>query len=123
MCFDAAGMGGGTGTGAAPVIAKAARDRGILTVGVVTKPFMFEAARRMRSADAVIAELQEHVDTLIIITNQNLFHVANPNTTYKEEFTTADEVLQKGVRGITDLKVMHGRPARHTYEIKTTMSQ
>ena len=108
MCFVAAGMGGGTGTGAAPVIAKAARDRGILTVGVVTKPFMFEGARRMRSADAGIAELQEHVDTLIIIPNQNLFLVANPNTTFKEAFSMADEVLQQGVRGITDLMVMPG---------------
>ena len=108
MCFIAAGMGGGTGTGAAPVIAKAARDRGILTVGVVTKPFMFEGARRMRSADAGIAELQDHVDTLIVIPNQNLFLVANPNTTFKEAFTMADEVLQQGVRGITDLMVMPG---------------
>ena len=108
MCFIAAGMGGGTGTGAAPVIAKAARDRGILTVGVVTKPFSFEGSRRMRSAEAGIAELQEHVDTLIIIPNQNLFLVANPNTTFKEAFTMADEVLQQGVRGITDLMVMPG---------------
>lgn len=108
MCFVAAGMGGGTGTGAAPVIAKAARDRGILTVGVVTKPFMFEGNRRMRSAEAGIAELQDHVDTLIVIPNQNLFLVANPNTTFKEAFTMADEVLQQGVRGITDLMVMPG---------------
>lgn len=108
MCFIAAGMGGGTGTGAAPVIAKAARDRGILTVGVVTKPFTFEGNRRMRSAEAGIAELQDHVDTLIVIPNQNLFLVANPNTTFKEAFTMADEVLQQGVRGITDLMVMPG---------------
>lgn len=108
MCFVAAGMGGGTGTGAAPVIAKAARDRGILTVGVVTKPFSFEGSRRMRSAEAGIAELQDHVDTLIVIPNQNLFLVANPNTTFKEAFTMADEVLQQGVRGITDLMVMPG---------------
>jgi cell division protein FtsZ len=108
MCFIAAGMGGGTGTGAAPVIAKAARDRGILTVGVVTKPFSFEGARRMRSAETGIAELQEHVDTLIVIPNQNLFLVANPNTTFKEAFIMADEVLQQGVRGITDLMVMPG---------------
>jgi len=108
MCFVAAGMGGGTGTGAAPVIAKAARDRGILTVGVVTKPFTFEGQRRMRSADAGIAELQDHVDTLIVIPNQNLFLVANPNTTFKEAFSMADEVLQQGVRGITDLMVMPG---------------
>ncbi|HMO75046.1 MAG TPA: cell division protein FtsZ [Sphingopyxis sp.] len=108
MCFIAAGMGGGTGTGAAPVIAKAARDRGILTVGVVTKPFMFEGARRMRSAESGISELQDHVDTLIVIPNQNLFLVANPNTTFKEAFSMADEVLQQGVRGITDLMVMPG---------------
>jgi cell division protein FtsZ len=108
MCFIAAGMGGGTGTGAAPVIAKAARDRGILTVGVVTKPFHFEGNRRMRSADAGIEELQANVDTLIVIPNQNLFLVANPNTTFKEAFLMADEVLQQGVRGITDLMVMPG---------------
>lgn len=108
MCFVAAGMGGGTGTGAAPVIAKAARDRGILTVGVVTKPFTFEGNRRMRSAESGIAELQDHVDTLIVIPNQNLFLVANPNTTFKEAFSMADEVLQQGVRGITDLMVMPG---------------
>lgn len=108
MCFIAAGMGGGTGTGAAPVIAKAARDRGILTVGVVTKPFTFEGTRRMKSADAGIDELQKNVDTLIVIPNQNLFLVANPNTTFKEAFLLADEVLQQGVRGITDLMVMPG---------------
>jgi cell division protein FtsZ len=108
MCFIAAGMGGGTGTGAAPVIARAAREMNILTVGVVTKPFLFEGQRRMRSADAGIAELQDHVDTLIIIPNQNLFLVANPNTTFKEAFLLADEVLQQGVRGITDLMVMPG---------------
>src|SRR5918996_448418 len=108
MCFIAAGMGGGTGTGAAPVIAKAARDKGILTVGVVTKPFSFEGNRRGRSAEAGIEELQQHVDTLIVIPNQNLFRIANPNTTFKEAFMMADEVLQQGVRGITDLMVMPG---------------
>ena len=108
MCFIAAGMGGGTGTGAAPVIAKAARDRGILTVGVVTKPFTFEGTRRMRAADAGIDELQKNVDTLIVIPNQNLFLIANPNTTFKEAFQLADEVLQQGVRSITDLMVMPG---------------
>ena len=108
MCFIAAGMGGGTGTGAAPVIAKVARDRGILTVGVVTKPFTFEGSRRMRSAESGIEELQKNVDTLIVIPNQNLFLVANPNTTFKEAFQMADEVLQQGVRGITDLMVMPG---------------
>src|SRR3546814_5578701 len=106
MCFIAAGMGGGTGTGAAPVIAKAARDRGILTVGVVTKPFTFEGSRRAKSADAGIAELQKHVDTLIVIPNQNLFLIANPNTTFKQAFQLADEVLQQDVRGITALMVM-----------------
>ncbi len=108
MCFIAAGMGGGTGTGAAPVIAEAARSMNILTVGVITKPFLFEGSRRMRSADAGIEELQKHVDTLIVIPNQNLFLVANPNTTFKEAFLLADEVLQQGVRGITDLMVMPG---------------
>jgi cell division protein FtsZ len=108
MCFIAAGMGGGTGTGAAPVIAQAAREMNILTVGVITKPFLFEGSRRMRSAEAGIEELQKHVDTLIVIPNQNLFLVANPNTTFKEAFLLADEVLQQGVRGITDLMVMPG---------------
>jgi cell division protein FtsZ len=108
MCFIAAGMGGGTGTGAAPVIARAAREMNILTVGVVTKPFLFEGQRRMRSCEAGIEELQQHVDTLIVIPNQNLFLVANPNTTFKEAFLLADEVLQQGVRGITDLMVMPG---------------
>ncbi len=108
MCFIAAGMGGGTGTGAAPVIAKTAREKGILTVGVVTKPFTFEGTRRARSADAGIEELQKNVDTLIVIPNQNLFLVANPNTTFKEAFHLADEVLQQGVRSITDLMVMPG---------------
>ena len=93
MCFIAAGMGGGTGTGAAPIIAKAARDRGILTVGVVTKPFSFEGSRRMKSAEAGIAELQKHVDTLIVIPNQNLFLIANPQTTFKEAFAMADRVI------------------------------
>ena len=108
MCFIAAGMGGGTGTGAAPVIAQVAREMNVLTVGVVTKPFLFEGSRRMRSAESGIAELQQHVDTLIVIPNQNLFLVANPNTTFKEAFQLADEVLQQGVRGITDLMVMPG---------------
>ena len=93
MCFITAGMGGGTGTGAAPVIAKAARDRGILTVGVVTKPFTFEGNRRMKSAESGIEELQKHVDTLIVIPNQNLFLIANPNTTFKEAFQMADDLM------------------------------
>ena len=123
MCFIAAGMGGGTGTGAAPVIAKAARDRGILTVGVVTKPFSFEGNRRMRSADAGIEELQKHVDTLIVIPNQNLFLIANPNTTFKEAFQMADQVLQQGVRGITDLMVMPGLINLDFADIRSVMSE
>jgi cell division protein FtsZ len=123
MCFIAAGMGGGTGTGAAPIIAKAARDRGILTVGVVTKPFSFEGARRGRAADAGIAELQQHVDTLIVIPNQNLFRIANPNTTFKEAFMMADEVLQQGVRGITDLMVMPGLINLDFADVRSVMSE
>jgi cell division protein FtsZ len=123
MCFIAAGMGGGTGTGAAPVIAKAAREKGILTVGVVTKPFTFEGARRMRSADAGIEELQKHVDTLIVIPNQNLFLIANPNTTFKEAFEMADEVLQQGVRGITDLMVMPGLINLDFADVRSVMEE
>jgi cell division protein FtsZ len=123
MCFIAAGMGGGTGTGAAPVIAKAAREKGILTVGVVTKPFSFEGNRRMRSADSGIAELQKHVDTLIVIPNQNLFLIANPNTTFKEAFLMADEVLQQGVRGITDLMVMPGLINLDFADVRSVMSE
>jgi cell division protein FtsZ len=123
MCFIAAGMGGGTGTGAAPVIAKAARDRGILTVGVVTKPFSFEGSRRMKSAEAGIAELQKHVDTLIVIPNQNLFLIANPSTTFKEAFQMADEVLQQGVRGITDLMVMPGLINLDFADVRSVMGE
>jgi len=123
MCFIAAGMGGGTGTGAAPVIAKAARERGILTVGVVTKPFSFEGARRMRSAEAGIEELQKHVDTLIVIPNQNLFLIANPNTTFKDAFKMADEVLQQGVRGITDLMVMPGLINLDFADVRSVMGE
>ena len=123
MCFIAAGMGGGTGTGAAPVIAKAARDRGILTVGVVTKPFSFEGSRRMKSADAGIAELQKHVDTLIVIPNQNLFLIANADTTFKEAFAMADEVLQQGVRGITDLMVMPGLINLDFADVRSVMGE
>jgi len=123
MCFIAAGMGGGTGTGAAPVIAKAAREKGILTVGVVTKPFTFEGARRMRSADSGIEELQKHVDTLIVIPNQNLFLIANPNTTFKEAFEMADEVLQQGVRGITDLMVMPGLINLDFADVRSVMEE
>ena len=123
MCFIAAGMGGGTGTGAAPVIAKLARDRGILTVGVVTKPFAFEGARRGRSADAGIDELQQHVDTLIVIPNQNLFRLANSDTTFKEAFEMADEVLQQGVRGITDLMVMPGLINLDFADVRSVMGE
>ena len=108
MVFVTAGMGGGTGTGAAPVIARAARDMGILTVGVVTKPFQFEGARRMRIADTGISELQKSVDTLIVIPNQNLFRVANEKTTFADAFAMADQVLYSGVACITDLMVKEG---------------
>jgi cell division protein FtsZ len=123
MCFIAAGMGGGTGTGAAPVIAKTARDKGILTVGVVTKPFAFEGARRGRSADSGIEELQQHVDTLIVIPNQNLFRLANSETTFKEAFEMADEVLQQGVRGITDLMVMPGLINLDFADVRSVMGE
>ena len=108
MVFVTAGMGGGTGTGAAPVIAKTARDMGILTVGVVTKPFHFEGQRRMRTAEAGIAELHKVVDTLLIIPNQNLFRVANEKTTFADAFAMADQVLYSGVACITDLMVKEG---------------
>jgi cell division protein FtsZ len=123
MCFIAAGMGGGTGTGAAPVIAKAARDKGILTVGVCTKPFAFEGARRARSAESGLQELQQHVDTLIVIPNQNLFRLANSETTFKEAFEMADEVLQQGVRGITDLMVMPGLINLDFADVRSVMSE
>ena len=123
MCFIAAGMGGGTGTGAAPVIAKAARDMGILTVGVVTKPFAFEGKRRAKSAEAGIEELQKYVDTLIVIPNQNLFLIANANTTFKEAFEMADEVLQQGVRGITDLMVMPGLINLDFADVRSVMQE
>jgi cell division protein FtsZ len=108
MAFITAGMGGGTGTGAAPVIARAARDQGILTVGVVTKPFQFEGHRRMRLADSGIEELSHHVDTLIVIPNQNLFRIANERTTFADAFAMADQVLYSGVACITDLMVKEG---------------
>ncbi|OYY72901.1 cell division protein FtsZ [Sphingomonas sp. 28-63-12] len=123
MCFIAAGMGGGTGTGAAPVIAKAARDLGILTVGVVTKPFAFEGNRRAKAAEAGIEELQKYVDTLIVIPNQNLFLIANANTTFKEAFEMADEVLQQGVRGITDLMVMPGLINLDFADVRSVMQE
>jgi cell division protein FtsZ len=108
MAFITAGMGGGTGTGAAPVVARAAKEMGILTVGVVTKPFQFEGVRRMKTADAGIIELQKHVDTLIVIPNQNLFRVANEKTTFADAFAMADQVLYSGVACITDLMVKEG---------------
>ena len=123
MCFIAAGMGGGTGTGAAPVIAKVARDKGVLTVGVVTKPFLFEGTRRMRAADSGIEELQKHVDTLIVIPNQNLFLVAKADTTFKEAFQMADEVLQQGVRSITDLMVMPGLINLDFADVRSVMGE
>ena len=123
MVFIAAGMGGGTGTGAAPVIAKAARDMGILTVGVVTKPFSFEGNRRSKAADSGIEELQKYVDTLIVIPNQNLFLIANANTTFKEAFSMADEVLQQGVRGITDLMVMPGLINLDFADVRSVMQE
>ena len=123
MCFIAAGMGGGTGTGAAPVVARAARERGILTVGVVTKPFTFEGNKRMRAAEEGIAELQKHVDTLIIIPNQNLFLIANASTTFKDAFAMADQVLHQGVRGITDLMIMPGLINLDFADIRTVMSE
>jgi cell division protein FtsZ len=108
MCFITAGMGGGTGTGAAPIIAQAARELGVLTVGVVTKPFQFEGAKRMRQAEEGIEALQKVVDTLIIIPNQNLFRLANERTTFTEAFAMADDVLYQGVKGVTDLMVRPG---------------
>ena len=108
MCFITAGMGGGTGTGGAPAIAQKAREMGILTVGVVTKPFSFEGSKRMRLAEEGIAQLQAHVDTLIVIPNQNLFRVANERTTFAEAFMMADDVLYQGVKGVTDLMVRPG---------------
>ncbi|MEO0931988.1 MAG: cell division protein FtsZ, partial [Pseudomonadota bacterium] len=108
MCFITAGMGGGTGTGAAPIIAQAAREMGVLTVGVVTKPFQFEGAKRMKQAEDGVEALQKVVDTLIIIPNQNLFRLANENTTFTEAFAMADDVLYQGVKGVTDLMVRPG---------------
>jgi cell division protein FtsZ len=108
MCFITAGMGGGTGTGAAPIIAQAARELGVLTVGVVTKPFQFEGNKRMKQAEDGIEALQKVVDTLIIIPNQNLFRLANERTTFTEAFAMADDVLYQGVKGVTDLMVRPG---------------
>jgi len=123
MAFIAAGMGGGTGTGGAPVIAKAARELGVLTVGVVTKPFQFEGTHRMRLAEAGIEELEQFVDTLIVIPNQNLFRVANEKTTFADAFNMADEVLHSGVRGVTDLMVMPGLINLDFADIRSVMSE
>ncbi len=123
MAFITAGMGGGTGTGAAPVIARIAREMGVLTVGVVTKPFAFEGLRRMRVAEDGIHKLQEFVDTLIVIPNQNLFRVANEKTTFAKAFEIADEVLYSGVRGITDLMVMPGLINLDFGDVRTVMSE
>jgi cell division protein FtsZ len=123
MVFITAGMGGGTGTGAAPVIAKAVREAGILCVGVVTKPFAFEGDKRMRAAERGIQELQQHVHTLIVIPNQNLFRVANDRTTFAQAFAMADEVLHAGVRGVTDLIVMPGLINLDFADIKSVISE
>jgi cell division protein FtsZ len=123
MVFITAGMGGGTGTGAAPVIAQAAREHGILTVGVVTKPFHFEGQHRMRLAEAGIEELSQYVDTLIIIPNQNLFRVASEKTTFADAFKMADDVLYSGVRGVTDLMIMPGLINLDFADIRTVMSE
>src|SRR6201995_224814 len=123
MVFITAGMGGGTGTGAAPVIARAVREAGILTVGVVTKPFSLEGDRRMRSAERGILELQQYVHTLIVIPNQNLFRVANDRTTFAQAFAMADEVLHSGVRGVTDLIVMPGLINLDFADIKAVISE
>jgi len=123
MVFITAGMGGGTGTGAAPVIARSVRDLGILTVGVVTKPFHFEGDKRMKVAERGIEELQNFVDTLIVIPNQNLFRVATERTTFAQAFAMADDVLHSGVRGVTDLIVMPGLINRDFADIRTVMSE
>ncbi|GJL86094.1 MAG: hypothetical protein DHS20C02_18690 [Micavibrio sp.] len=121
MAFVTAGMGGGTGTGAAPIIARACREKGILTVGVVTKPFHFEGQHRMEQAEKGIEEMQGYVDTLIVIPNQNLFRVANEKTTFAEAFKMADSVLQSGVRGVTDLMVRPGLVNLDFADIRTAM--
>ncbi|MEL6858658.1 MAG: cell division protein FtsZ [Pseudomonadota bacterium] len=121
MVFVAAGMGGGTGTGAAPVIAKAAHDKGILTIGVVTKPFGFEGAHRMDTAEAGLERMKDVVDTLIAVPNQNLFRIANERTTFAEAFRMADDVLYSGVRGITDLMIMPGLINLDFADVRTIM--
>ncbi|MBL6953425.1 MAG: cell division protein FtsZ [Alphaproteobacteria bacterium] len=123
MAFITAGMGGGTGTGAAPVIAEALRAQGILTVGVVTKPFQFEGGQRLLSAERGIEELQSFVDTLIVIPNQNLFRIANEKTTFADAFSMADDVLHSGVRGITDLMVLPGLINLDFADVRTVMAE
>jgi cell division GTPase FtsZ len=123
MVFITAGMGGGTGTGAASVIAKIAKDIGILTVGVVTKPFAFEGAHRGKAATKGIEELQQYVDTLLVIPNQNLFRLATETTTFADAFKMADDVLYSGVRGVTDLMVMPGLINLDFADIRTVMSE
>ncbi|MCO4824466.1 MAG: cell division protein FtsZ [Amylibacter sp.] len=123
MCFITAGMGGGTGTGGAPIVAQAARELGILTVGVVTKPFQFEGSRRMRQAEEGVDALQKVVDTLIIIPNQNLFRIANEKTTFTEAFSLADDVLYQGVKGVTDLMVRPGIINLDFADIRSVMDE
>jgi cell division protein FtsZ len=123
MCFITAGMGGGTGTGGAPIVAQAARELGILTVGVVTKPFQFEGSRRMRQAEEGVEALQKVVDTLIIIPNQNLFRIANEKTTFTEAFSLADDVLYQGVKGVTDLMVRPGIINLDFADIRSVMDE
>lgn len=123
MCFITAGMGGGTGTGAAPIIAQAARELGVLTVGVVTKPFQFEGVKRMRQAEEGVEALQKVVDTLIVIPNQNLFRVANEKTTFVEAFQMADDVLYQGVKGVTDLMVRPGIINLDFADIRSVMDE
>ena len=123
MCFITAGMGGGTGTGAAPIIAQAARELGVLTVGVVTKPFQFEGGKRMRQAEEGVDALQAVVDTLIIIPNQNLFRLANEKTTFTEAFSMADDVLYQGVKGVTDLMVRPGLINRDFADVRAVMDE
>jgi cell division protein FtsZ len=123
MCFIAAGMGGGTGTGAAPIIARIAKEQKVLTVGVVTKPFDFEGKRRMQVADKGIVDLRGEVDTLLIIPNQNLFRIANRETTFAEAFHMADRVLYSGVRGITDLMVMPGLINLDFADVRSAMGE
>ena len=123
MVFVTAGMGGGTGTGAAPVIAAAAREQGILTIGVVTKPFQFEGARRMRTAEGGVAELAHQVDTLLVIPNQNLFRLANEKTTFADAFAMADRVLHSGVSSITDLMVKPGLINLDFADVRAVMDQ